>query len=167
MFPRERSEEVTNSQGLSCSTGLGGLYDHLSADGPGIRPVAPRAHQRLEDTGGPFSSGGLIPTSTSNGGGNAGRLPTLGGILSSVPGRVKSLTMNAREEAGDLTLTDEVAVPVRAIRPDDAPALQRLHRRLSKQSIHLRFFGYIRNCPIRWPSIWLTSTVSTALRWLR
>ena len=61
-----------------------------------------------------------------------------------MPGRVKSLTMNAREEAGGLTPTDDVAVPVLAIRPDDSPAPQWLHRRLSKQSIHLRFFGYMK-----------------------
>jgi len=57
-------------------------------------------------------------------------------------GAVKSRTMNTREEARNLTLTDGIAVAVRAIRSDDAPALQRLYRRLSKQSIHLRFFGY-------------------------
>jgi GNAT superfamily N-acetyltransferase len=61
--------------------------------------------------------------------------------------RVKSRTINTREEAGDLTLPDGVAVPVRAIRPDDAPALQRLYGRLSKQSIHLRFFGYMKQLP--------------------
>jgi GNAT superfamily N-acetyltransferase len=60
---------------------------------------------------------------------------------------VKSRTINTREEAGDLTLPDGVAVPVRAIRPDDAPALQRLYGRLSKQSIHLRFFGYMKQLP--------------------
>jgi hypothetical protein len=61
--------------------------------------------------------------------------------------RVKSRTINTREEAGDLTLPDGAAVPVRAIRPDDAPALQRLYGRLSKQSIHLRFFGYMKQLP--------------------
>ena len=40
-----------------------------------------------------------------------------------------------------LTLPDGVVVPVRPIRPDDAPALQRLHGRLSEQTIYLRFFG--------------------------
>ena len=97
----------------------------------------------------PFPSGGLIPTSKSNGGGNAKRLPTLGEISSLASTKVKSRTINTREEAGDLTLPDGVAVPVRAIRPDDAPALQRLYGRLSKQSIHLRFFSYMKQLPDR------------------
>ena len=61
--------------------------------------------------------------------------------------RVKSRTINTREEAGDLALPYGVAVAVRAIRPDDAPALQRLYGRLSKQSIHLRFFSYMKQLP--------------------
>jgi L-amino acid N-acyltransferase YncA len=46
-----------------------------------------------------------------------------------------------QEERRKLTLPDGTLVPVRTIRPDDAPALQRLHSRLSEQSIRLRFFG--------------------------
>jgi L-amino acid N-acyltransferase YncA len=46
-----------------------------------------------------------------------------------------------QEERRKLTLPDATLVPVRTIRPDDAPALQRLHSRLSEQSIRLRFFG--------------------------
>src|SRR5919107_3277074 len=95
----------------------------------------------------PFPSGGLIPTSKSNGGGVAQRSPTLGEILNPASSRVKSRTTSLREEVGDLTLTHGTAVPVRAIRPDDAPALQRLYGRLSKQSIHLRFFGYMKQLP--------------------
>jgi RimJ/RimL family protein N-acetyltransferase len=34
-----------------------------------------------------------------------------------------------------------VALPVRAVLPGDAPALQRLHERLSERSIELRFFS--------------------------
>ena len=98
----------------------------------------------MEDTGGPFTSGGLIPTSTSNGGGNVQRPPTLGKILNPASNRVKSRTTNSQEVARDITLTDGVAVSVRVIRSDDAPALQRLYGRLSKQSIHLRFFGYMK-----------------------
>jgi hypothetical protein len=49
--------------------------------------------------------------------------------------------MNECEDLRKLTLTDGVVVPARIIRPDDAPALQRLHSRLSEESIRLRFFG--------------------------
>lgn len=49
--------------------------------------------------------------------------------------------MNEHEIIGNLTLPNGVVVPVRTIRPDDAIALQKLHRRLSEQSIRLRFFG--------------------------
>ena len=49
--------------------------------------------------------------------------------------------INERQEGRKLTLPDGVVVPVRTILPDDAPALQRLHGRLSEQSIRLRFFG--------------------------
>lgn len=43
-----------------------------------------------------------------------------------------------------LTLRDGRCVPVREIRPEDAPALRRLVSRLSEQSIHLRFFGPLK-----------------------
>lgn len=52
-----------------------------------------------------------------------------------------SETTNEREEGRDITLSDGVIVPVRMIQPDDDAALQRLHSRLSEQSIRLRFFG--------------------------
>jgi L-amino acid N-acyltransferase YncA len=45
-----------------------------------------------------------------------------------------------QEDGRKLTLPDGIVVPVRTIRPDDAPALQRLHERLSEHSIRLRFF---------------------------
>ena len=48
---------------------------------------------------------------------------------------------NGQEEPRTLTLDDGVDVPVRVIRPEDAPALQRLYSRLSEETIHLRFFG--------------------------
>ena len=51
---------------------------------------------------------------------------------------------NDRQEAGKLTLCDGVVVPVRTISPDDAPALQRLHSRLSEQSIRTRFFSSMK-----------------------
>ena len=40
-----------------------------------------------------------------------------------------------------LTLPSGVEIPFRGIRPDDAPALQRLHSRCSERTIYLRFFG--------------------------
>jgi GNAT superfamily N-acetyltransferase len=42
-----------------------------------------------------------------------------------------------------LTLTSGAQIPVRVVRPDDAPALQRLHDRCSERTIYLRFFGSI------------------------
>ena len=42
---------------------------------------------------------------------------------------------------GELALADGTALPVRAVHPGDAPALQRLHERLSERSIELRFFA--------------------------
>ena len=51
------------------------------------------------------------------------------------------LAKHRQEEARKLTLPDGTLVPVRTIRPDDAPALQRLFGRLSERSVHLRFFG--------------------------
>ena len=46
-----------------------------------------------------------------------------------------------QEEHRELALADGTCVYVREIRPEDAPALQRLVDRLSEQTIHLRFFG--------------------------
>jgi GNAT superfamily N-acetyltransferase len=40
-----------------------------------------------------------------------------------------------------LTLLREVQIPFRVVRPEDAPALQRLHARCSERTIYLRFFG--------------------------
>ena len=39
------------------------------------------------------------------------------------------------------TLPSGVEIPFRVVRPDDAPALQRLHARCSERTIYLRFFG--------------------------
>jgi N-acetylglutamate synthase-like GNAT family acetyltransferase len=56
--------------------------------------------------------------------------------------------MNDEHEAvRKLTLADGVLVPVRGARPVDAPALQRLHKRLSKESIRLRFFSILKELP--------------------
>src|SRR5829696_1637948 len=43
-----------------------------------------------------------------------------------------------------LTLPSGVEIPFRVVRPDDAPALQRLHSRCSERTIHLRFFGSMK-----------------------
>ncbi len=42
---------------------------------------------------------------------------------------------------GSLALSGGVEVPFRVVRPEDAPALQRLHARCSERTIYLRFFG--------------------------
>src|SRR5215207_9558974 len=89
---------------------LGGLHDHLSPNGSGIRSAAPRASKRVEDTGGPFPSGGLISINTSNGGGITDcLLPSTRPYPA--PSKVKSRATKTREETRDLTLTDGAAVP--------------------------------------------------------
>jgi GNAT superfamily N-acetyltransferase len=42
------------------------------------------------------------------------------------------------------TLPSGVEIPFRAVRPEDATALQRLHARCSERTIYLRFFGSMR-----------------------
>jgi GNAT superfamily N-acetyltransferase len=42
------------------------------------------------------------------------------------------------------TLPSGVEIAFRVVRPDDAPALQRLHARCSERTIYLRFFGSMR-----------------------
>lgn len=46
-----------------------------------------------------------------------------------------------------LSLPNGVDVPFRLIRPDDVPALQRFHGRLSEKTIYLRFFGSLKELP--------------------
>jgi RimJ/RimL family protein N-acetyltransferase len=46
-----------------------------------------------------------------------------------------------------LTLPSGVEIPFRAIRPEDAPALQRVHSRCSERTIYLRFFGSLEELP--------------------
>jgi GNAT superfamily N-acetyltransferase len=48
--------------------------------------------------------------------------------------------MGARKD-GTLSLRDSVDVAFRVIEPDDVPALQRFHERLSDNTVYLRFFG--------------------------
>ena len=49
-----------------------------------------------------------------------------------------------QQECRELTLPRGIVVPVRTISPDDGPALQRLHSRLSEHSIRLRFLGSMK-----------------------
>jgi GNAT superfamily N-acetyltransferase len=46
--------------------------------------------------------------------------------------------------SGSLTLSGEYEIPFRVVRPDDAAALQRVHARCSERTIHLRFFGSMK-----------------------
>jgi hypothetical protein len=43
-----------------------------------------------------------------------------------------------------LLLPSGVQIPFRDIRPDDAPALQRLHSRCSERTVYLRFFSVMK-----------------------
>jgi RimJ/RimL family protein N-acetyltransferase len=52
------------------------------------------------------------------------------------------IAMNALE-VQPLTLSDGSVIPARMIRPSDAEALQRFHRRLSENSIYSRHFGFL------------------------
>ena len=49
-----------------------------------------------------------------------------------------------RDGSADLALRDGTCVPVRGIRAEDAPALQRLVGRSSARSVQLRFFGPLK-----------------------
>lgn len=44
----------------------------------------------------------------------------------------------------EIVLSDGVRVPVREIRPGDAPALRRLVERLSVESVYMRYFGHMK-----------------------
>src|SRR3982750_411607 len=54
---------------------------------------------------------------------------------------------NEHERAGTLSIPSGVDVPFRLIQPDDIPALQRFHGRLSETTIYLRFFGSLEEFP--------------------
>ena len=43
-----------------------------------------------------------------------------------------------------LTLPSGAQIPFRVVRPEDAPALQRLHGRCGERTIYLRFFGSMK-----------------------
>jgi RimJ/RimL family protein N-acetyltransferase len=50
----------------------------------------------------------------------------------------------------ELTLRDGAVVRLRPIRPDDAPRLQALHGRLSRDSAYQRFFAVVKRLPADW-----------------
>jgi RimJ/RimL family protein N-acetyltransferase len=53
----------------------------------------------------------------------------------------------------ELALRDGSVVRIRPIRPDDAPGLQALHGRLSRESAYQRFFAIVRRLPPDWARI--------------
>ena len=73
----------------------------------------------------------------------------LGSVTASILGiytnTMASRTSNHHEGENALALSDGNVVPVRNVRPDDVPALQRFHDRLSEKSIQLRFFGSLED----------------------
>lgn len=44
----------------------------------------------------------------------------------------------------EVSLADGVRIPVREVRPEDAPALRRLVERLSVESVYMRYFGRMK-----------------------
>jgi RimJ/RimL family protein N-acetyltransferase len=60
------------------------------------------------------------------------------------------------ELAHPLTLRDGTVVRLRPIRPDDAPRLQALHGRLSRDSAYHRFFAIVKRLPPDWARVLAT-----------
>jgi RimJ/RimL family protein N-acetyltransferase len=58
-----------------------------------------------------------------------------------------------RELERDVRLKDGSYVHIRPIRPDDAPRLQELYERLSRQSVYQRFFTVMKRLPPDWARI--------------
>jgi GNAT superfamily N-acetyltransferase len=54
---------------------------------------------------------------------------------------------NGHEKDQTISLPNGTDVPFRVLRPDDVPALQRFHGRLSEKTIYLRFFGSLEELP--------------------
>jgi predicted N-acetyltransferase YhbS len=54
---------------------------------------------------------------------------------------------NEPQQGRTLSLPSGSDVPFRVIRPEDAPALQRVHTRCSERTIYLRFFGSLEELP--------------------
>ena len=57
---------------------------------------------------------------------------------------VRNNTPQAGWKDQTLTLPSGVEIPFRGVRPDDAPALQRLYARCSERTIYLHFFGLMK-----------------------
>jgi len=58
-----------------------------------------------------------------------------------------------RELERELTLKDGSVVRIRPIQPDDAPRLQELHSRLSRQTAYQRFFSIVKRLPSDWARV--------------
>lgn len=56
----------------------------------------------------------------------------------------------------ELTLRDGAVVRLRPIRPDDAPRLQALHGRLSRDTAYQRFFAVVKRLPPDWARLLAT-----------
>jgi hypothetical protein len=70
-------------------------------------------------------------------------------------------------EHGFLSVPSGVKVPFRVLRPEDAPALQRVHARCSERTIYLHFFGSMEELSEAQARISLVSTVWTTSVWSR
>jgi RimJ/RimL family protein N-acetyltransferase len=63
-----------------------------------------------------------------------------------------ALAIYPADLAREVTCRDGTRVHLRPIRSDDAPRLQALHARLSRQTIYQRFFGAVPRLPTSWAS---------------
>src|SRR4030095_14044763 len=66
--------------------------------------------------------------------------------------RIMALALYPADLAREVTCRDGTRVRLRPIRPDDAPRLQALHARLSRETIYQRFFGAVPRLPTSWAS---------------
>jgi len=70
--------------------------------------------------------------------------------LSPTPDAPKEVGLYPADLAREVTCRDGARVRMRPIRPEDAPRLQALHGRLSRESIYQRFFGATPRLPTPW-----------------
>ena len=70
--------------------------------------------------------------------------------MSPTPDAPKEVGLYPADLAREVTCRDGVRVRMRPIRPEDAPRLQALHGRLSRESIYQRFFGATPRLPTPW-----------------
>jgi RimJ/RimL family protein N-acetyltransferase len=70
--------------------------------------------------------------------------------LSPTPDAPKEVGPYPADLAREVTCRDGARVRMRPIRPEDAPRLQALHGRLSRESIYQRFFGATPRLPTPW-----------------